>query len=739
MKKLYCTLFLSLNFLFLTAAEPAWYGKWWKVQDKNFKSTFSSDPVNKTVTLDYPITDGQWDILRVNLNGGDWSDMAALEFDLKITTTNGKLPKRNLGFLAHSKGRETGEPYINAYILDKPQKIRVDLFKLKKEVLKNVTGIAFFIWHRDFRQEGFIPGKDKVTFELSNFRLLSFDPVPEKAKRENKVIFTDKNGTFWSVNGTDKVMPSAPLPAAKDDSPIHVSLAGNEYEPFQLVYTPQKPLNKADTLTYEVETLKSKSGEVFPKENISIRRVGLIPINNKNVAELQRIPRCFRDKFKSQPGMWPDVLYNDSTLSITNKKNYTAYVTVYAPAGTSPGIYSGKINAMLNGKKAAEIPLEVEVFSFDLPAQPSLKTLAQYSIGYGFDGHYPKTYNDFNVHQAYYRSMAKHRIAPMHLPPKGPPRPFDEKKMAPYMELGRELKFNAWLNFYWGPPTRTEKDRAWVKEVLDYLEKENLLKQTYTYVCELDEVGDAKYKDVIRRFDSIHKTDPRFNKVFLTLRSSPYLWGILDVWVPTYSGENEGIDLEQAMRTVKNINPKAEMWNYGGPAYNIALPGLVHRMIAWFDWKYKVDGRLYWCLNCWSKCDPYKGEAAGSVGGNRAGEGMLIYPPLKKDQLEVIESIRYELLREGLEDYEYLKLWRDSCDELFKTISLSTSEKERFELGNLCKRALELEKKIDRKMLIDFHNYPTDSAYLYEVRHQLAKQIMEMREAVKKLNGSKVK
>ena len=64
MKKLYCTLFLSLNFLFLTAAEPAWYGKWWKVQDKNFKSTFSSDPVNKKVILNYPITDGQWDILR---------------------------------------------------------------------------------------------------------------------------------------------------------------------------------------------------------------------------------------------------------------------------------------------------------------------------------------------------------------------------------------------------------------------------------------------------------------------------------------------------------------------------------------------------------------------------------------------------------------------------------------------------------------------------------------------------
>ena len=118
---------------------------------------------------------------------------------------------------------------------------------------------------------------------------------------------------------------------------------------------------------------------------------------------------------------------------------------------------------------------------------------------------------------------------------------------------------------------------------------------------------------------------------------------------------------------------------------------------------------------------------------------MLIYPPLKKDQLEVIESIRYELLREGLEDYEYLKLWRDSCDELFKTISLSTSEKERFELGNLCKRALELEKKIDRKMLIDFHNYPTDSAYLYEVRHQLANQIMEIRKAIEKLSDSKVK
>ena len=116
MKKLYYALLLSLNFVLLTAAEPAWYGHWWKVQDKNFKSSFSADPVKKTVTLEFPITEGQWDILRVNLKGGDWTDKAALEFDLKITTTNGKLPRRNLGFLAHSNGRETGEPYINAYI-----------------------------------------------------------------------------------------------------------------------------------------------------------------------------------------------------------------------------------------------------------------------------------------------------------------------------------------------------------------------------------------------------------------------------------------------------------------------------------------------------------------------------------------------------------------------------------------------------------------------------------------------
>ncbi|MBE6378230.1 MAG: DUF4091 domain-containing protein [Lentisphaerae bacterium] len=734
MKKLYYALLLSLNFVLLTAAEPAWYGHWWKVQDKNFKSSFSADPVKKTVTLEFPITEGQWDILRVNLNGGDWTDKAALEFDLKITTTNGKLPRRNLGFLAHSKGRETGEPYINAYILDKPQKIRVDLFKLKKEVLKNITGIAFFIWHRDFRQEGFVPGKDKVTFELSNFKLLSFDPVGEKVKRESKIVASAGEGVFWSSSGTDKVMPQASLPPQKAEEPLYVSLAGNEYEPFQVVYTPSEKLSVPQTLTYETGDLKDKSGNIFPKENISVRRVGFVPINQKNTVEYRRIPRCFRDKFKSLPGMWPDVLYNDCKLTVKNKENYPAYFTIHAPAGTVPGVYSGKITAKLDGRQVAEIPLEVEVFSFELPLKPSFKTLAQYSIAYGFDGHYPETYQNFNVHEAYYRSMAKHRISPMHLPPKGPPRPFDEKKIAPYIALGKELNFNAWLNFYWGPPVRSEKDRAWVKEVLDYLEKENILKQTYTYVCELDEVGDAKYKDVIRRFNAIHKADPRFNKVFLTLRSSPYLWGILDVWVPTYSGEDEDEDLLQSIKTVKNINPDAEMWNYGGPAYNIAQPGLIHRMIAWFDWKYQVDGRLYWCLNCWSKCDPYKGEAAGSVGGNRAGEGMLIYPPLEKDKLEIVDSIRYELLREGLEDYEYLKIWRDTCDKLFKTVSFSTSETERFELGNLCKRALELDKKINRKMLKSFHDYPTDSAYLYEVRNQLANQIMEIQKVLKSKN-----
>ncbi len=705
-------------------SDDALYGSWWKSKDKIFQSAFEVSKEKKTVKLTFPIVNGNWDIIRVNFpRPQDWSGMAALEFDLKIESSTGKLPRRHLGIVLYNHNLESGEPYINASALDRKQCVRIDLLKFKKNVLENVTTAGFFIWHLDFIKAGFTPGRDSVTFELSDFRLVPFDRVENKVRRNDARLKTGGNGTFWSRSATAKVMQDDRVPEISADA-VHISAAGNEYEPFQIVYTPDGRHAEPGKLTYAVSNLRGPDGAVLSSRDISVRNIGYVNVTEKNTAG--ELSKNLQGKFVSRPGLWPDPLFNENSQTVDAGRNYPAWFTVFVPSGTRPGIYKGTITASISGKAGAEFPLELEVYPFELPKTPSLRTLAQFTTGYGFGKHYSDV-NDFRLHEAHYRSLAAHRLSPMHLPPKGPPRPFDASKYDRYLDLAKELNFTSWLKFYWAPPVRTPEDRAWVKQVLDHQEKRGVLSKTYTYVCDLDEVGDAKYPDIIKAFDAIHGTDPRFDKVFLTMRSSPYLFGVLDVWVPSYANDDQ--DFCETRDMIKKHNPKSEVWLYGGPSYLLALPAISPRIIPWFDWKYAVDGRLFWCVNAWDG-NLWEGEAQGASSGNRAGEGMLIYPPLKKDAPGIIDSVRYEMLREGMEDYEYLKLWEARVNALFQKISESKDVKKRFVLGNLYKRTEELGRRIRRKMIPSFQTYDTDPADLYEIRAQLAGQIAEIDRAL---------
>jgi hypothetical protein len=96
---------------------------------------------------------------------------------------------------------------------------------------------------------------------------------------------------------------------------------------------------------------------------------------------------------------------------------------------------------------------------------------------------------------------------------------------------------------------------------------------------------------------------------------------------------------------------------------------------GWFAYQTGADGLLYFNLDRWvaptrsmsGYRDPYKdplslagGSGADRVTGN--GEGSLVYPGyypalgLNVQGSPPVGSLRMEALRDGLEDYEYLKL-----------------------------------------------------------------------------------
>jgi hypothetical protein len=79
--------------------------------------------------------------------------------------------------------------------------------------------------------------------------------------------------------------------------------------------------------------------------------------------------------------------------------------------------------------------------------------------------------------------------------------------------------------------------------------------------------------------------------------------------------------------------------------------------MEWLTWKYQIGGELYFSTNeAFRQKDAWKDVYL--FGGN--GDGTLFYPG-RPDVIGgtthiPVESIRLKLVREGLEDYEYLAL-----------------------------------------------------------------------------------
>lgn len=165
------------------------------------------------------------------------------------------------------------------------------------------------------------------------------------------------------------------------------------------------------------------------------------------------------------------------------------------------------------------------------------------------------------------------------------------------------------------------------------------------------------------------------------------------------------------------------------------------RVWHWQTWQQKVVGTLVWHSNYWtSECaypdqpqNPYEDpqcyvsgystpKGAKRFWGN--GDGRFIYPPLAaavpgascaSPVLEPpVSSIRWEMLREGVEDYEFLYLLRERLQS--QRAKLSAEQIRHYET------LLEVPESIAK----DMTTFTTDPAPIYERRAAVAAAIEEL-------------
>ncbi len=222
-----------------------------------------------------------------------------------------------------------------------------------------------------------------------------------------------------------------------------------------------------------------------------------------------------------------------------------------------------------------------------------------------------------------------------------------------------------------------------------------------SFIYWFDEPSADQYPFVMNGFAKLKRFCPRIPRM-LTEQVEPALVGGPDIWCSI----TDNYDHARAEERRKHGE---EFWWYvcTGPkapytGLFIDHPAPEMRLWLWQTFQRNIEGILVWETTYWTSSaaypnakepqNPYTDPMSWTSGystpdGDRRpwgnGDGRFIYPPLEaagaKSDAPVLEgpvdSIRWEQLRDGIEDYEYLCLLRERLAERKSTLPADAYQK----------------------------------------------------------------
>jgi hypothetical protein len=203
-----------------------------------------------------------------------------------------------------------------------------------------------------------------------------------------------------------------------------------------------------------------------------------------------------------------------------------------------------------------------------------------------------------------------------------------------------------------------------LKIVAAHLRAKGWLEKGYNYI--FDEPKEKHFAGIVEEARLWREADPEL-KILLTKEPEKPLFGSVDIWCPVIDAYNTRAchDRQARGETVWWYVCNVPIHPY--PNYFIDYPALDARVLHWMSWKYGVTGLLYWSVT-WQS-DPYNHPMDVSDDGKRTypnGDGNLLYPATGGVSSEEpiiappFDSIRWEMIREGMEDYDYFWMLSDS-------------------------------------------------------------------------------
>ena len=497
--------------------------------------------------------------------------------------------------------------------------------------------------------------------------------------------------TIWTTIPSNRVFKDDSVPDEKG-SAVKAGAAKNEFEPFIVVVRPASS-----------QSLRVGVGDFGNNITCDIYQVKYVPITQAT------------DNL-GRTGDYPDPLWpveNNSSVQLIQNENTAFWFSLYIPENVESGDYSSIVTI-----GSIEIPVQLHVFNFAIPKALHIKSqmnfsyqtiLDKYNVSDAYWMYVEKIKQFFIDH----RLTPKSVLWPGGLTGRGGDY-FISYNCAtgeitdPHDIWGFEKPANQFLNgqdfndgtgfpsfmamtfqnndassdqrpFEFCNSARTDTDWyesnqpqsdynskwfAYISHLEQYLEDQQYLDKAYYYFAN-EPQNQEDYDAVAWYSQELKRAAPKL-KLMLSEEPKPEIYNNpqypdakIDIWLPVLNQ----YDPEQSHERARNHNEDTWIYFLHGtrpPYFNpITLdhPGIESKLTGWFLWKYRIRGIAYYSLNNWSK-NPW----TSPLTDNHNGDWFMLYPPSETNETiaygannhRMVPSIRLELMRDSLEDYEYL-------------------------------------------------------------------------------------
>jgi hypothetical protein len=472
---------------------------------------------------------------------------------------------------------------------------------------------------------------------------------------------------IWIAHESEKVRPNACMPAAAGQPHIRLVVAGGDCAGAQIVV--RGPL----------EELRASTAGAAP---ISLYRVGTMDLQHPSGPG-------------GVAGEWPDplipaidALWGEQRrafpVDVPAARAQAIFVESCLPRGAGPARLSGAVKLEWR-RGAVEVPVEVRVRAFDLPATPALATAFGFSGYSAAKGHGRSSKEGLELTRAYGRLALRRGITLMG-GTQDPPR-FElagdgvridwagyDAEVAPFLDGEYGTR---WTSVDLREPGKLSPAQriSWVHQWVEHFRQRGWLDRLFRYVE--DEPPEKDFARVEAKARELADGAPEVRRLVTTSRSAAL--PSVDLFTPVINcvGEPNPTCPKAVRRSAYRklwwyqscmshgcstsgepvLDPAFEGW----PSYMIDAPATAARAMGTLAFVHQVAGELYFdTVYAYEHGDPWASQWA--FGGN--GDGTLFYPGTPErigGKHDVpVESLRLVQIARGIADHAYLSL----CAEL---------------------------------------------------------------------------